>query len=279
MKQKELIFIIGLVSLFHACGGTDKATENKPIILKADAGDDKRVQINETITIEGKGITSDKSELSYIWEKGVDTLGTSSSITYTPTVLGVDELRLIVRHNSGTIISDTMKVSVVESKVVSNIPQISKDKIDEYLLAINKVRVKKQDCGTKGIFSGTTALTWSEKLYQSSYEHTQDLIGSETFSHLGSGTKSDWTGAVLGKQSILNERVETYDYNWKKLGENLGAGTVIDTAEKMVKGWLESDNHCINLMNPDFTEIGVVLIKDENSLYTHYWTQNFGTPR
>ena len=172
-----------------------------------------------------------------------------------------------------------MNVVVVESKVVAKIPKLSQDTIDEYLSAINKVRTKKQDCGTKGVFSGATALHWNEKLYQSSYEHTQDLILSKTFSHKGSGTKSDWTGAVLGKPSILNERVETYDYNWKKLGENLGAGTVIDTAEKMVKGWLESDNHCINLMNPDFTEIGVVLIKDENSLYTHYWTQNFGTPR
>jgi uncharacterized protein YkwD len=105
------------------------------------------------------------------------------------------------------------------------------------------------------------------------------LVVSQTFSHDGSGTKSDWTGSLLGKQSVLNERVETYGYNWQTIGENLGAGTLIDTAEKMVDGWLESDKHCENLMNPSFTEVGMVQITDNNSLYTHYWTQNFGKPK
>jgi uncharacterized protein YkwD len=123
------------------------------------------------------------------------------------------------------------------------------------------------------------ALTWNEKLYKSSYEHTQDLVLSQTFSHFGSGTQSDWTGSILGKPSELNERIDTYDYKWKLIGENLGAGTKIDTAQKMVEGWLKSDLHCSNLMNSDFTEVGMVLITDESSLYTHYWTQNFGRPR
>ena len=96
MQKKELLFIIGLLFIFNACAGTENSTENKPVTLSANAGDDKRVQINETITIKGEGIVSDKSELSYIWEKGTSTLGTSSIITYTPTVLGTDTLKLTV---------------------------------------------------------------------------------------------------------------------------------------------------------------------------------------
>lgn len=279
MKHIKLFLIIILVIFFNSCAGTEKSSSSASVILTADAGDNQRVQINETLTIQGSGSATDKSTLSFLWEKGNDTLGTSSTLIYTPTVLGTDELKLIVTHSSGAIISDTMKVVVVESKVLSQIPTLSESKVTEYLVAINNARSKKQDCRTGGSFLATTALTWNEKLYKSSYEHTQDLILSQTFSHFGSGTESDWTGSVLGKPSELNERIETYHYNWKTIGENLGAGTVIDTAQKMVEGWLKSDHHCSNLMNPNFTEVGMVMIKDENSLYTHYWTQNFGTPR
>jgi uncharacterized protein YkwD len=172
-----------------------------------------------------------------------------------------------------------MNVVVTETKVVPSIPTISQSQIDTYLNAVNKARSTKQICGTQGTFPATGKFIWSEQLYKSAYEHTQDLVASQTFSHTGSGTESDWTGTVLGKASILTERVETYGYAWSFIGENLGAGTVIDTAEKMVEGWLVSEHHCANLMSPNFTEMGMVLITDESSHYTHYWTQNFGKPR
>ena len=279
MKQIEQFLIISLLFILNACVGTEKSTASPSVILIADAGDDQRVLINETITIRGEGEATDKTELSYLWEKGSETLATTATFSYTPTRLGIDNLTLIVTHNSGAIISDTMKIVVIDSNVLSTIPMLSQTKIDTYLVAMNKARGKQQNCGTKGAFSATTALLWSEKLYKSSYEHTQDLVSSQTFSHFGSGRASDWTGTVLGKSSVLDERIETYNYKWKTIGENIGAGTLIDTAEKMVDKWLKSDNHCANLMNPNFTEVGMVLMKDESSLYTHYWTQNFGTPR
>jgi uncharacterized protein YkwD len=279
MKQVELFLIIALVFSLNSCVGTEKSTPNSLVTLSANAGDDQRVLVNETITIRGEGEATDKTELSYLWEKGSETLATTATFSYTPTRLGTENLTLIVTHNSGAIISDTMKIMVVDSEVISSTPTFSQNKIDEYLFAINKARSTQQNCGTGGAFSATTALLWNEKLYKSSYEHTQDLISSQTFSHFGSGSASDWTGTVLGKSSVLDERIETYNYKWKTIGENIGAGTLIDTAEKMVDKWLKSDNHCANLMNPNFTEVGMVLIKDENSLYTHYWTQNFGTPK
>ena len=84
---------------------------------------------------------------------------------------------------------------------------------------------------------------------------------------------------MLGKKSILSERVESYNYNWSLIGENIGAGTLMDRAEKMVDGWLASDIHCANLMNPNFKEVGMAMVKKSDVKYTHYWTQDFGTPR
>jgi len=275
------LFLIALFSiLFIGCVEPENSSEEfDSFTLTADAGDDKRVLINEPIVLKGKGTTTDNSSLSFHWEKGSETLSALSTFTYIPTKLGVDTLRFVVQHSDGSVISDTMKVVVIETKVVSRIPKLSPQLIKEYLSVINNARAKEHECGSNKIFSATTPLKWSEKLYKASFEHTNDLVKSQTFAHDGSGTESDWTGYVLGKQSSLQERVETYNYNWKYIGENIGAGTVIDSAEKMVKGWLKSPNHCVNLMNPNYTEVGMVMIKEEGSLYTHYWTQDFGQPK
>ena len=276
MKFIQVSLLAVLPMLFNSCVEPAKSSDYS---ITADAGEDKRVKVNETITISGKGTSTDKSELSYLWEKGDNTLATTALFSYTPTVVGTDTLTFTVQHNDGSSISDKMNVVVTQTKVVSKIPTILQSQIDEYLNAVNKARSTKQTCGSQGDFPATGKLVWNEKLYKSSYEHTQDLVQSQTFSHEGSNTESDWTGMVLGKASVLSERVETYGYKWKRIGENLGAGTNIDTAEKMVEGWLKSDHHCANLMNADFTELGMVLITDEASHFTHYWTQNFGKPR
>ena len=276
MKFIQILLLSILAMLFSSCAESTNSLDYK---ITADAGEDKRVIVNETVTISGKGRTTDNSELSYLWEKGATTLATTATFSYTPTVIGTDILKFTVQANDGSSVSDTMKVFVTEKKVVSSIPTISQSQKDEYLNAVNRARSNTQSCGSKGVFPATNRLTWSDKLYKSAYEHTQDLVSSRTFSHSGSGTKSDWTGEVLGHPSILRERVETYNYSWKYIGENIGAGTIIDTPEKMVDGWLKSDSHCANLMNPNFTELGMAMIKDENTKYIHYWTQNFGTPR
>jgi len=281
MNFIQIFLITILPILFTACvePENEETSSSSSFTLTADAGDDKRVLINETVTITGDGKTTDSSALSYLWEKGADTLATTATFSYTPTVVGTDTLRFVVQHNNGAIISDTMNVFVTDRKIVSFIPEISEKLKKAYLKAVNDARSHNQTCGSKGLFVATTPLLWSDKLYKSSYEHTQDLIKSETFSHIGSGTKSDWTGYTLHKKSNFQERIETYNYKWKFIGENLGGGTIIDTPEKMVEGWLSSDNHCINLMSPNYTEMGMSMIIDEASLYTHYWTQNFGTPR
>ena len=160
----------------------------------------------------------------------------------------------------------------------NEIPVLSTSKKAEYLNAINQARSVEQNCGSKGIFPATSPLNWSNKLYKSSYEHSYDLATSNTFSHDGSGTTSDWTGIALGKQSTMTERIEHYNYSWSRLGENVAAGTGTNTATIAVQKLLDSDGHCANIMKASFTEIGMAMAKNTSSTYTHYWTQNFGTP-
>ena len=283
MKYLSSLFMIILLFVLTACGEQGKVENPDGITLSVDAGKDRRVKINELLVIKGIGSASDGSKLSYTWKRGQEVLSTTDTLQYIPTVLGKETLSFSIQHNSGEVLSNSVVITVIPSTVASNmnrvIPPISQKLIEKFLASVNSARNLNQDCHSKGMFSATTALTWNEKLYKAAYEHNNDLIVSQTYSHDGSGQLSDWTGSDLGKQSTFIERVESYSYVWKRLGENLGAGTEIDSVEKIVAGWLASDNHCANLMNPNFTEIGMSMIKNEASLYTYYWTQEFGKGR
>ncbi len=156
-------------------------------------------------------------------------------------------------------------------------PYLSDDDRAVYLQVINDARSIEQDCGTKGIFSPAPRLQWSEALYGAAYEHSVDMAESDTFAHEGSGTNSDWTGIESGKKSTSQERIENNGYSdWTKVGENIAAGTLRDTAKEAVNAWLESDAHCAILMDVRYTDVGMAMVDESDSTYTYYWTQNFG---
>jgi len=283
MVKLKMTFLFLILALFVACAGTSSEKElgngAETATMTLSLGNDRTIEINTMTHLVAKGISSDGTILSYLWKKGSITLATTASFDYMPTTLGRVDLTCTLQHNSGQKITSKVKLMVVESKEEQEIPSISTETINKYLELINDVRKKGQDCKSKGYFSATTPLTWNSKLYASSYEHGYDLAYSGTFSHDGSGSIYDLTGYAEGKKSSMRERVETHHYNWSRLGENIGAGTDINTPEKIVQRWIESDPHCANIMNPNFTELGMSMLKKDESKFTYYWTQNFGTPR
>ncbi|CAA6823648.1 MAG: SCP-like extracellular [uncultured Sulfurovum sp.] len=280
MNRFQLAIMGTLVTVFTACGSEERTNVAAATTsIQADAGVDQRVVINESITLVGKVENLENSELIYEWEEQGKILGTTQILTYLPTEVGTHLLSFTVQNSDGVSSTDNMIVIVTSQEINTSIPDISNTLKTEYLRAVNEARTQTQDCGSKGVFTATTVLSWNDKLYRAAYEHVQDLIASQTFSHDGSGTESDWSGYVLAKKSTQIERVENHGYSWERLGENLAGGAVIDNVEKAVQSWLESDNHCENLMNPLFKEMGISMLRDESSLYTHYWGQNFGTPK
>jgi uncharacterized protein YkwD len=157
-------------------------------------------------------------------------------------------------------------------------PVISNSFKDKYLNAINRARSSNQTCGVRGLYEATSALRWSDKLYGAAYEHSNDMATSGVFSHEGSGQASDKVGVAQGGRSSVQDRINAYGYRWVRYAENIGAGTDIDTAEKIVSQLLASDGHCANIMNPLLKEVGMAMVKNSNTKYVYYWTQNFGTP-
>ncbi len=57
------------------------------------------------------------------------------------------------------------------------------------------------------------------------------------------------------------------------LAENIGAG--VSTPEAAVDMWMHSDGHRSNILNKNYTELGIGHIYKSNSSYGHYWVQMF----
>jgi len=144
------------------------------------------------------------------------------------------------------------------------------------LEAINKARAEARDCHDgRGLVGPSVALTWNSELYASAYEHSNDLATSDTFSHNGSGTVSDVTGSNNGNASQFNDRIRTNGYtDYTLIGENIAGG--LESIELAVTAWLASPAHCTNIMENEFTEVGVAVVVNPDSSYGIYWTQNFG---
>lgn len=185
-----------------------------------------------------------------------------------------------LKEAAESLIGDSQKTSRGDQGQITpdpyDSPAISDANKKEYLDAINNARASARECGDKH-FSAAPALKWSNDLYNAAYEHSNDMATQNYMSHTGSGKDSDTTGVALNKKSEFYERIKHNNYSYRSVGENIAAGQT--TTEDVVKSWLDSPGHCENIMDPDFTEIGMAHVKKRGTTYTHYWTQDFGAPR
>ncbi|MCA1012775.1 CAP domain-containing protein [Halobacillus halophilus] len=72
------------------------------------------------------------------------------------------------------------------------------------------------------------------------------------------------------------EMMDEFDFSYWAAGENIAAGQ--RTPEEVVEGWMNSEGHRANILNDQFTHIGVGYIEDSGK-YGTYWTQLFMKPR
>lgn len=115
---------------------------------------------------------------------------------------------------------------------------------------------------------GCAALIANDKLVAAARGHSQDMADNDFFSHTGSNGSSP------------GDRIEAQGYNWSTWGENIAAGYT--TPANVMDGWMNSSGHRANILNCNFTEIGIGYIYNGNDTgsvnYRHYWTQVFGRP-
>lgn len=141
-----------------------------------------------------------------------------------------------------------------------NAPAISQADMNEYLGAVNAARASGRTCGEWGYFPAAPALQWSNELYSSSYEHTEDMVTAGIQSHQGSGGASDWTAQILelGRGSTPSERMRNNGMISSGTVENIGGG--YGSASAMVAGWLRSPGHCAAIMGGGSSHMGMARI-------------------
>ncbi len=134
------------------------------------------------------------------------------------------------------------------------------------LTRINQLRAAGASCGSKGAFAPAAALTWSALLTQASEAHSQDMVAHNLFSHTGSSG------------STLSSRVDATGYAWSSIGENIAAG--YPGLDAVLNGWMASEGHCANIMNPVFNQVGLVCVAGNASTsYNNYWTMDLAKSR
>ncbi len=126
----------------------------------------------------------------------------------------------------------------------------------------NAARAVPRTCGATS-YAAAAPLTWNAQLAQAAQGHATDMAAQNYFSH----TSLD--GRTFA-QRITNAGYTPY----RTIGENIAAGQT--TPQAVVDGWLKSEGHCRNIMNPAFKELGVGYAYAGTSTYKHYWVQDFG---
>src|SRR3954447_5110227 len=115
---------------------------------------------------------------------------------------------------------------------------------------------------------GLPSVRNSTRLMIAAQRHTHDMVRRNYFDHIAPG------GSDPGA------RITAAGYFWSSYGENIAAG--YSTPREVMAGWMASEGHCENMLNPMFTQLGVGVATAAASLgsgATGTWTQDFGLPR
>lgn len=134
----------------------------------------------------------------------------------------------------------------------------------QVLSLINQARGQAHNCGGQ-FYPVAPAVTWNDLLTEAAHRHSSDMATRDFFDHPG----SDGTNVA--------DRVTATGYKWGLVAENLLVGT--DDPMVVIQEWVDSPGHCKNLMNAEFTEIGLSAVQGNyGGRQTSYWTLVLAKP-
>ena len=106
---------------------------------------------------------------------------------------------------------------------------------------------------------GLGKLSLNAKLSNVATLKSQDMINKNYFDH---------TSPTYGSPFDM---MKQFNISYKTAGENIAKGQ--KTPAEVVKAWMNSQGHRENILNKNYTEIGIGVAKDAKG--TLYWTQMF----
>ncbi|MGI6727407.1 MAG: CAP domain-containing protein [Anaerovoracaceae bacterium] len=109
---------------------------------------------------------------------------------------------------------------------------------------------------------GLPALSYNASLSKVAEAKAADMRDKGYFSH---------TSPTYGSPFDM---MKTFGITYRAAGENIAKG--YKTPDSVMNGWMNSPGHRANILNSDFSEIGVGYVTDSNG--TGYWVQMFIHP-
>ena len=147
----------------------------------------------------------------------------------------------IIDNNNIDIIEDTNNADTLNYDGI-----YYQDMAREVLELVNQIRID----------NDLNPLIWNDSLEQSAMMRAPEIIN--TFEH----TRPDGSGWYT-----------TINTTYRTAGENIAAGQ--RTSQQVVDEWMDSPGHRANILNPNYTEMGVSLYYDQNDPYEYNWVQLF----
>jgi len=132
------------------------------------------------------------------------------------------------------------------------------------LRLVNDARARGTRCGGHS-FGPAPPLALSWTLAGVAFGHATDMADHGYFEH------EDLSG------NSPADRVRAVGYREKLVGENIAYGPI--TVEEVVQAWLDSPDHCENIMDPRFAEMGIAFATGRTARRGLYWVQVFAEPR
>lgn len=157
--------------------------------------------------------------------------------------------KIILPSGAGTSTSTASGSDRIPQGNASAIAGSVEAKENAVLQLVNKERAKQ----------GLKPLTMSTKLIDLAEMKARDMAEKNYFSH---------TSPTYGTPFQM---LQKYGVTYRAAGENIAAGQ--KTAEAVMRDWLNSSGHRANIMNPNFTEIGVGYFAGGS--YGSEWVQLF----
>ena len=105
-------------------------------------------------------------------------------------------------------------------------------------------------------------LTANAALFQAARSHSENMAKQSKLEH-----------ELDGKR--VSDRATAAGYNWDEIAENIAVAENA-TPQEVVEGWLKSEGHRKNLLNPNVTEIGLGVATTAKG--ETYYTQVFAKP-
>lgn len=136
---------------------------------------------------------------------------------------------------------------------------------EEVLQRINAVRASGYRCGGRSM-APAAPLRWDSSLYSAAAGHSLDMARRNYFEH-----RSPEGGNVRTRATAASPQ------RWKTLGENIAGGD--HSAAEVMQAWLQSRDHCQNMLDPEFQEVAVACAAQPGSEWGTYWTMVLGRRR